>query len=136
MTAFGRLLWVLGILALVSLAPCATVLAVPPDAAAPAELAVKLPAAKHALVNSLDRQWTRARFVGLETRASDNLVVLQFEIYGWPNLTPARAVLVSRCRPLADIDPRSMGGGVVNDFATDAELEHLRSPAQNPCPPG
>lgn len=136
MSAFGRLLWVLGVLALVSLAPCATVLAVPPDAAAPTELAAKLLEAKHALLNSLDRQWTRARFVGLETRASDNLVVLQFEIYGWPNLLPTRAFLVSRCRPLADIDPRSMGGGVVDgDFATNPELEHLRSPAQNPCPP-
>ena len=135
MTAFGRLLWVLGILALVSLAPCATVLPVPPDAAAPTELAVKLPAAKHALVNGLDRQWTRARFIGLETHASDDLVVLQFEIYGWPNLIPARAFLASRCRPLADIDPRSMGGGLVDDLVTDSELEHLRSPAQHPCPP-
>lgn len=137
MTAFGRLLWVVGIIALVSLAPCATVLAVPPDVAAPAELQAILPAAKHALVHGLDRGWTRARFVGVETRASDELVVLQFEIYGWPNLLPMRAYLVSRCRPLAQIiDPRSMGGGVVDgDFASDPELQYLRSPAQNPCPP-
>ena len=133
MSAFGRLLWVLGVLALVALAPCATVLAVPPDAAAPNELAVKLPEAKHVLVHQLERGWARARYVGLETRASDDLVVLQFEIYGWPNLTPVRAFLVSRCRPLAQIEPRSMGGGVVDDFATDAELQHLRSPTQNPC---
>jgi hypothetical protein len=134
-SAFGRLLWVVGVLALVSLAPCATVLAVPPDAAAPADLAVKLPEAKHVVVHQLDRGWTRARYVGLETRASDDLVVLQFEIYGWPNLTPVRAYLVSRCRPLAQIEPRSMGGGVVDgDFASDRELEHIRSPAQNPCP--
>lgn len=136
MSAFGRLLWILGIVALVSLAPCATVLAVPPDAPAPTELAVKLPGAKQALVQGLDRGWTRARFLGVETRASDDLVVLQFEIYGWPNLLPIRAFLISRCRPLAEIDPRSMGGGVVDgDFASDPELEYIRSPAQNPCPP-
>ena len=134
MSAFGRLLWVFGVLALVSLAPCATVLAVPPDAAAPAELQAKLPAAKAALVSGLDRpQWTRARFVGMETRASDSLVVLMFELYGWPNFLPARAFLLSRCRPLADIEPRSMGGGMVDDFATDPELQHLRSPAETPC---
>lgn len=134
MSAFGRLLWVVGILALVSLAPCATVLAVPPDAAAPAELGPKLAAAKAALVDALDRhRWTRARYIGMQTRESDNLVVLMFEMYGWPNVLPARAFLISRCRPLADIEPRSMGGGVVDDFATDPELQHLRSPAQNPC---
>jgi hypothetical protein len=133
-TAFGRLLGVLGILALVALAPCATLLVVPPDAPAPTELEVKLPAAKYELLSELDRGWSRARFVGVETRDSDELVVLQFEIYGWPNLVPTRAVLFSRCLPLAEIDPRSMGGGVVEDFATDPELEHLRSPAQNPCP--
>ena len=126
----------MGIVALVSLAPCATVLVVPPDAAAPAELQGKLPAAKHALVHGLDRGWTRARFTGVEARASDDLVVLMFELYGWPNLIPTRAFLVSRCRPIADIDPRMMGGGVVDgDFATDPELQHLRSPAQTPCPP-
>jgi hypothetical protein len=135
-SAFGRLLWIVAILALVSLAPCATVLAVRPDAAAPAELQAILPAAKHALVHGLDRGWTRARYVGVETRASDDLVVLEFEIYGWPNLTPMRAYLVSRCRPLAQIDPRSMSGGVVDgDFATNPELEYIRSPAQTPCPP-
>ena len=135
MSAFGRLLWVIGVLALVSLAPCATVLAVPSDAEAPAEIQAKLPAAKAALVDGLDRpQWTRARFVGIETRESDNLVVLMFELYGWPNLRPVRAVLLSRCRPLAAIDPRMMAGGVVDDFASDPELQHLRSAAQGPCP--
>jgi hypothetical protein len=121
---------------LVLLAPCATVLAVPPDAAAPPALEPKLPAAKHALVDNLDRGWTRARFIGIETRASDDLVVLMFEIYGWPNLAPMRAYLVSRCRPLAEIEPRMMGGGVVfGEFASNPELEYLRSPAQRPCPP-
>ena len=124
----------MAILALAALTPCATVLAVPPDATAPAELHAKLPAAKAALVDALDRhQWTRARYIGMEARASDNLVVLMFEMYGWPNIVPARAFLISRCRPLADLEPRSMGGGVVDDFATDPELQHLRSPAQNPC---
>ena len=134
MTLFGRLLGTIGILALVALAPCATVLAVPSDAAAPAELQAKLPAAKAALVSGLDRhQWTRARYVGMETRASDSLVVLMFELYGWPNFVPVRAFLISRCRAIVDIDPRAMGGGVVDDFATDPELQHLRSPAQSPC---
>ena len=134
MSAFGRLLSVAVVLALVALAPCATVLVVPPDATAPAELDAKLPAAKDAVVDGLDRhRWTRARYIGVETRASDNLVVLMFELYAWPNLVPVRAFLISRCRAVADIDPRAMAGGVVEDFATDPELQHLRSPAQNPC---
>jgi hypothetical protein len=133
-SALGRLLSVVGILALVALAPCATVLAVPPDATAPAELHAKLPAAKAVLVDALDRhQWTRARYIGMEARASDDLVLLMFEMYGWPNVFPARAFLISRCRSLADIEPGSMAGGVVDDFATDPELQRLRSPAQNPC---
>jgi hypothetical protein len=133
-TVFGKLLLAVGILAVVALVPCATVLAVPPDTAAPAELQLKLPAAKDAVVDGLDRhRWTRARYIGAETRASDNLVVLMFELYGWPNLVPVRAFLISRCRAIADLDPRAMGGGVVDDFATDPELQHLRSSAQNPC---
>jgi hypothetical protein len=132
-SAFGRLS-VVGILAVIALAPRASLVAVPPDATAPAELQVKLPAAKVALADALDRhQWTRVRYIGMEARASDNLVVLMFEMYRWPNILPSRAFLASRCRPLAEIEPRSMGGGVVDDFATDAELQHLRSPAQTPC---
>ena len=61
------------------LAPCATVLVVPTDEPAPPEIAPKLAAAKHAIVHGLDRGWTRARYIGLETRASDQLVVLRFE---------------------------------------------------------
>jgi hypothetical protein len=133
-TVVVKLLLAVGIVAAVALAPCATVLAVPPDAAAPAELQVKLPAAKDAVVDGLDRhQWTRARFVGVEIRASDNLVVIMFELYGWPNVFPVRAFLMSRCRPLADIEPGSMSGGLVDDFASDPELQHLRSPAQSAC---
>jgi len=66
------------------LAPCATVLVVPADEPAALEIAPKLAAAKHAVVHGLDRGWTRARYIGLETRASDQLVVLRFELYGWP----------------------------------------------------
>jgi hypothetical protein len=117
------------------LAPCATVLVVPADEPAAPEIAPKLAAAKHAIVHGLDRGWTRARYIGVETRASDQLVVLRFEIYGWPNLAPMRAYLASRCRSLAEIDPNMMGGGVVEgDFATDEELEYIRSSAQAPCP--
>lgn len=117
------------------LAPCATVLVVPADEPAAPEIAPKLAAARHAIVHGLDRGWTRARYIGLETRASDQLVVLRFEIYGWPNLLPMRAYLASRCRALPEIDPASMGGGVVEgDFATDPELEYIRSSAQAPCP--
>lgn len=119
---------------LLLLAPCATVLGVPADAPAPAELESKLPAAKHALVHQLERGWTRARFIGVERRESDRLVVLMFEIYGWPNLVPMRAYLASRCRELSEIDPRSMGGGIVEgEFTSDPELEYVRSPAQSPC---
>jgi hypothetical protein len=118
------------------LAPCATVLVVPADEPAPPEIASKLAAAKHAIVHGLDRGWTRARYIGVETRASDQLVVLRFELYGWPNFVPLRAYLVSRCRSLAEVDPTMMGGGIVEgDFATNPELEYIRSPAQAPCPP-
>jgi hypothetical protein len=120
---------------LAALAPCATVLVVPADEPVAVEIAPKLAAAKHAIVHGLDRGWTRARYVGLETRASDQLVVLRFELYGWPNLVPMRAYVVSRCRPLAELDPRMMGGGIVEgDFATNPELEYIRSSAQAPCP--
>jgi hypothetical protein len=111
------------------------VLVVPADEPAAPEMAAKLEAAKHAIVHGLERGWTRARYLGLESRESDNLVVLRFEIYGWPNLLPTRAYLASRCRSLAEIDPRSMGGGIVEgDFATDPELQYVRSSAQAPCP--
>jgi hypothetical protein len=117
------------------LAPCATVLVVPADEPAAPEIAPKLAAAKHAIVHGLDRGWTRARYIGLETRASDQLVVLRFELYGWPNFAPMRAYLASRCRSLAEIDPRMMSGGIVEgDFATNIELEYIRSSAQAPCP--
>ena len=116
------------------LAPCATVLVVPADEPAALEIAPKLAAAKHAVVHGLDRGWTRARYIGLETRASDQLVVLRFELYGWPNFAPMRAYLASRCRSLAEIDPTMMSGGIVEgDFATNTELEYIRSSAQ-PCP--
>jgi len=117
------------------LAPCATVLVVPTDEPAPPEIAPKLAAAKHAIVHGLDRGWTRARYIGLEARASDQLVVLRFELYGWPNFAPMRAYLASRCRSLAEIDPTMMSGGIVEgDFATNTELEYIRSSAQAPCP--
>ena len=117
------------------LAPCATVLVVPADEPAPPEIVPKLEGAKHAIVNGLDRGWTRARYIGIETRASDQLVVLKFELYGWPNLVPLRAYLASRCRSLGEIDPRMMSGGIVEeDFATNTELQYIRSSAQAPCP--
>jgi hypothetical protein len=94
---------------IVVLAPCATVLVVPADEPVAPEIAPKLAAAKHAIVHGLDRGWTRARYIGLETRASDQLVVLRFEIYGWPNLVPTPAYLSSRCRSLAEIDPGMYG---------------------------
>ena len=136
MTSRGRaVLFVLAVLSLVVLAPCSTVFFVPPDAPAPSELGPKLPQAKHTLVHQLERGWTRARFVGLKTRQSDQLVVLMFEVYGWPNLVPMRAYLVSRCRALADVDPRMMGGGIVaDDFANDPELQYVGSPEQPACP--
>lgn len=133
-TIARTVLAVVFIAAALVLAPCTTVLAIPPDLAVPVELQSKLPEAKRALVHGLDRGWTRARFIGIEMRAADDLVVLQFEIYGWPNLVPMRAYLSSRCRALAEIDPRMMSGGIVEgDFATDPELTHIRSAAQPAC---
>jgi hypothetical protein len=66
----------------------------------------------------------------------DRLTILIFELRSYPFVLPGElAYLASRCTPLEALDPRGMGGGIVQgDPATDVELEYLRSYAQEPCP--
>ena len=112
--------------------PVVAVLA--PDHTTPASVARILTEARRTLSAQLDLPASAIRYVGIETRDRDELVVLQFEIRSFPFLAIERAYLFSRCTPLDDLDPAGMGGGRgVTDFATDPELEHLRSDAQPPC---
>ena len=106
-----------------------------PDADAPAAIAHILPGAKRYLAGQLDLGPAHVRFIEAETRARDQLIILQFELWAFPTLTPEGAYLVSRCTPIDEIEPNAFGGGRgVSDFATDPELEHLRSDAQPACP--
>ncbi len=108
-----------------------------PDRDAPSLVRRILPDAKRVLAGQLDLWPASIRYTGMETRRVDELVILQFEVRAFPFFAVDRAYLASRCTPLADLDPAAMGGGRgVTDFATDAELEHLRSDAQPPCPGG
>jgi hypothetical protein len=116
------------------LAGPAVIAVLAPDRAAPAPVDRLLPDARRALSGQLDLPASAIRYVGIETRARDNLIVLQFEIRSFPFLAVERAYLFSRCTPLDDLDPAGMGGGRgVTDFASDPELVHLRSGAQPPC---
>lgn len=106
-----------------------------PDAPPPAGLARPIAEFGSTLASQLDRPLTHARFVRAET-GPDGLTILFFELHSYPFVLPSRlAYLVSRCAPLEALDPRGMGGGIVQgDPATDDELEYLRSDAQPPCP--
>jgi hypothetical protein len=107
---------------------------VAPDATAPSAVGRLLPDAKRALASNLDSALAYVRYLGVETRQRDQLVVLQFEIRPWPYVFADRAYLASRCTPIANLDPRAMSGGRgVSDWATDPELTYLRSDAQEPC---
>ncbi len=105
-----------------------------PDADASEAVRRVLPDAKRVLIRNFELPASSVRYVGIETRNRDNLIVLQFEIRTFPFITVDRAFLGSRCTPIADLDPMAMSGGRgVTDFATDAELEHLRSDLQPGC---
>jgi hypothetical protein len=109
--------------------------AVAPDDEAPAEVQRILPEARHHLVTQLDLYTSIVRYVGWEHRPADDLVILKFEVRQFPFIFVDRAYLGSRCVPIADLDPLLMDGGVgILDFATDPELEFLRSDAQPACP--
>ena len=130
----GALLTVLLGAALLALSPAFLVLGMLPDAAAPAEIAKVLPAAKAQLNSRYGFRWPAGyyRFLATETRTSDNLLILHFEYRVYPFIGASSAYLASRCTPLSKMDPRDMSGGWGPE--SQSELNHLRSPAQQPCP--
>jgi hypothetical protein len=110
------------------------VTALAPDADAPPAVERILPRAKRYLAGQLDAFTSVVRYIGWEHRATDDLVILMFELRPFPFITADGAYLVSRCTPMEDLDPDGMGGGRgVRDFQTDPELEYLRSDAQPDC---
>jgi hypothetical protein len=116
------------------LAPMAVSVMVP-DREAPAAVERLLPEAKRWLSSQLDLGVSAIRYVGVETRDSDDLVILMFELRPFPYITVDGAYLASRCVPLEDLDLMGMSGGRgVTDFASDPEIEYLRSGAQSACP--
>jgi hypothetical protein len=110
------------------------VMTVAPDHDAPPEVERILPDAKSHLSSQLDLHTSVIRYVGWEHRERDQLVILMFELRPFPFISVGRAYLGSRCTPVEELDPGTMGGGRgIVDFATDAELEYLRSDEQPPC---
>ena len=108
--------------------------AIAPDEAAPEAVERLLRDAKNYLAQQLDLVAAHLRFIGMEHRDRDDLVILKFDLRPFPFLATEGAYLVSRCTPLEDLDPLAMGGGRgVKDFATDTELAHARTNAE-PCP--
>lgn len=104
-----------------------------PDAAAAPSVQRLLPDAKQFLASRLELTWAHVRYAGAELRASDNLVILHFELRPFPFVAPEGAYLMSRCTPLVELDPMLMGGGRgVTDPDADLELRSARSDAQ-PC---
>lgn len=110
------------------------------DEPAPPELSPLLPSAKRALLAALEHPPVHVRYLGLERRRRDELLVIRFELRPYPFFSAEGAYVASRCRPLETFDADafySMGGGSgVTDFQTDPELVYLRSDAQPPCGPG
>ncbi len=108
---------------------------VTPDADASETVRRILPDAKRVLIGNFELPVSSVRYVGIETRGRDNLIVLQFEIRVFPFITVDRAYLSSRCTPITELNASTMSGGRgVTNFATDAELQHLRSDLQPDCP--
>lgn len=119
--------------------PVVFVEAVARDAAPPAELAPGLLEAELGFVGQFDLipLVDHVRYVDLEYRQSDDLVLLFFEIRRYPYLSSEEVWLGSRCVPPADFTADTfagMGGGYVHaSRATDPELVYVRGPDQSPC---
>lgn len=113
------------------------VMSVAPDHEAPPQVARILPEAKRYLAGQLDEPISVVRYVGWEYRERDHLIILMFELRPFPYITMDRAYLGSRCTPIRALDPVGMGGGRgIGDFATDPEIEYLRSGDQPACEEG
>lgn len=122
------------VLVLVAL-PMAAFQVLLPDAPAPEPVSRILADAKRYMAGQLDLPMAHIRYIGLETRDVDDLVLLKFELRSFPWVASDGAYLFSRCTPLEELDVFGMGGGRgVEDFDTDPELLYLRSGAQPPCP--
>ena len=131
--------WIAAAILVVAISPVVVVEALARDATPPAEMSAPLDSAKRALAGQYDLipLVQRVRYVDLEYRPTDDLVLLYFEIRSYPYLWSREAFLVSRCVPLADFTADTfagMGGGYVQSSrASDPELVHLRGPGQGTC---
>ena len=130
----GALLAVLGLAVTFVLGAVLLASAASPDLDAPPQVRPLLPEAKRHLTAQFDAWNSIVRYIGIETRERDHLVIMQFEIRSFPFLGVDRAYLVSRCVPIEELDPAGMGGGRgVVDYDSDPELQFLRSDAQPAC---
>lgn len=82
-----------------------------PDKTAPAAVSRLLPEAKRTLAAQFDLPLAYVRYVGLETREIDDLVILRFELRPFPYLRSEGAYLVSRCTAIEQLDPTGWAGG-------------------------
>jgi hypothetical protein len=123
------------LIVIVVLLPTVILPAMAPDASASRDIARILPDAKRTLSSNLKTPLAYLRYIGMEARGSDRLIILKFEIRPWPYLVADGTYLASRCTPVPELDPADMSTGIgVRDFAADTELAYLRSDAQPPCP--
>ena len=108
------------------------------DAAPPGELS-GLRNAEHGIVGQFDLipLVDHVRYVDLEYRQSDHLVLLYFEIRRYPYLASEEIWLGSRCVPPADFTADTFagmdGGPVQGSRITDPEVVYVRGPDQPPC---
>jgi hypothetical protein len=124
------------IVGMVAAFPLAVLPTLAPDATAPKPIERLIAAARNVIRSQFDQYIAHIRFVDHETRESDQLVVLYFEVRAFPYLTSTGAYLISRCVPLAELDATQMDGGIgVDDFANDDQPAFGRSEVeQGACP--
>ena len=121
------------------LSPVAVVEVLAHDAPPPVELAPGLDEVEHAIVAQFDLipLVDHVRYVDLEYRQSDDLVLLYFEVLRYPYLSSEEIWLGSRCVPPADFTADTFagmdGGHVHGSRLTDSELVYVRGPDQPPC---
>lgn len=131
--------WVVGALLLAVLSPVAVVEALARDAPPPVELAPGLDEVKHAIIAQFDLipLVEHVRYVDLEYRQPDHLVLLYFEVHRYPYLSSEEIWLGSRCVPPADFTSDTFagmdGGHVQGSRISDPELIYVRGPDQPTC---
>lgn len=109
------------------------------DAPPPVGLAPGLGDAKGHIVGQFDLipVLDHVRYVDIEYRQSDHLVLLYFEIRRYPYLASQEVWLGSRCVPPADFTADTFagmdGGPVQSSRVSDPELVYVRGPDQPPC---